>query len=121
MIVAKARYNGRTRGYTRKCQTGESYHFPHGTDEPIVIESVDDAEELERARNVEVEWTARGKLMKKVGTGADLLESVKEESYQWKRSLASSVGLEFEEQPDEETLDEEIRSYIEQQQEQGRL
>lgn len=115
MKIAKAKYTGRTRGHTRRCPSGETYTFPRGTDDPWVsIEEFEDAEALQRARNLEVEWTARGKLL---SIGKDVLEW----KYAKKRSIASELDLSFDGQPDEEELDESIEDYLENLEPQGEL
>ena len=111
MIVARARYIGKKRGHTRRGPS-ETYRFPkRNVDDPWVdIEDPEDARYFERRNNnIEVEWTALGKIRSKFSG----VEEVLSQGYQAKRSLAADLGLSFEEQPDEDTLDETLEDYIE--------
>lgn len=116
MKVARARYHGRTRGYNRRGPSGTVYTFPkRNVDDPwIEVEDVEDARRLEETRNVEVDWTARGLLLER---GREVLER----GYQAKRQLAADLGLDFDGQPDEETVDESLDEYIEDLQERGEI
>lgn len=111
MIVARARYTGRTRGHTRRTPSGETYRFPkRDVDDPFIeIEDADDARWMERqSNNIEVEWTALGKIRDKFSS----VEEVLAQQYQEKRSLATELGLDFEGTPDEDTLDESLENYV---------
>lgn len=116
MKVAKARYTGSTRRQSHRGPSGERYRFRHPGrgDHHVEVNDIDDARYLERLRNIEVDWTARGRLL---AFGEDVLE----EGYQLKRSIASSLDLDFDGQPDEETLDESLQEQIDKLREEGRL
>jgi len=115
MKVAEVEYNGRVRHYTRSVN-GNTYELSRT--EPTAVHSVEDAQALEGNLNIEVDWTVRGKVEKLLGE-SDTLQALKDVGYQKKRSLAKELGLDFEEQPKEDELDEEIVEFIEQQQEGG--
>lgn len=113
MKVAEVTYNGRQRVWTRRGPSGETYNL-HRNDSPEAIEDVEDAKRLARCRNVEVEWTKRGKLR---AHGEDVLDW----GWQKKRSLASELGLSFDGQPDAETLDEQLQNHIDELHERGEI
>lgn len=70
---------------------------------------------MERASNIDVDWTLRGKLKAKF----DSVEAVLSEQYQQKRSLATELGIDFDGTPDEETLDEQLREELQSLHERG--
>lgn len=114
MKVAEARYTGRTRRQSHRGPSGERYRFRVTGDHTVAVESLRDAHHLDDLRNVELEWTARGRLL---AYGEDVLD----EGYQLKRSLASALDLDFDGQPDEETLDASLEDQINDLQDQGKL
>ena len=112
MNVAKVRYVGRSRIHSRRGPSGETYNFKRG--EWVEVADLDDAKRFERGRNIEVEWTVRGKLY---AHGLDVLEW----GYQKKRSLASELDLAFDGQPDEDELEESLEEHIRELQEKGEI
>lgn len=123
MKVARARYVGSMRHHSRACPSGRTYTFKRSSSgsEWVDIEDPRDARALERARNVELDWTAIGRLRAKVAEGSDAIQAVLDESYQYKRSLATKLGLEFDGTPDQESLDEALQDHIEDLHERGEL
>lgn len=113
MKVAEVTYTGRQRVWTRRGPSGETYNLRRN-DPPLELDDIEDAKRLARCRNVEVEWTKRGKLR---AHGEEVLEW----GYQKKRSLAADLGLSFDGQPDAETLDESLQDQIDEMHERGEI
>lgn len=110
MKVAKARYTGRKGEHTKYLPHSErEYEFRarHRANPWTDIDNVEAAEELEETLNYDVEWSARGRLYAR---GVSVVNDL---GYHDKRSLASDLGIEFDEQPDEEELDTEIEDMVE--------
>ena len=114
--VAHVTYTGRMDSDFRYGPSGRLYKFrnPMGGDpRSLAVNNVEDALHFDGNDVFDMEWTAYGRLARKVGGPiADAKEALKEMSYRQKQSLVSSLSLDVAGNAAEDTMDEALEPMV---------
>lgn len=118
MKFAQVRYTGPMRTHNRKGTYGEMYHFNspsgEGSSNEVSVSVLEDAYEFVEQDVYDVEWTAQGEVVRRVGRQASSArDALTDLSYRQKQRLTSALGLEVPGNSKEDELEEALEPAVE--------